>query len=646
MFKFALQFVNMKNLAAFLLIALGVCFSASAAEGDTIHIESHQATHWSWYGNYYDTVQFPETGTYRRILMYYTMGCPTSGCSQWDYTTKIEISDPVNDSTTNWFELVRIITPYAGDKDFGWEHTWVVDVTDYAPLFTGEREIKAHYSGYQDGFTITINFDFIEGTPPREVLGIDQIYHGAFKYGFSNDPIENYLVPTEIDVHQDMESAKFRMVASGHSFGGNENCAEFCEKYFRLYADNTQVAEHDVWRDDCGSNVLEAQTGTWIYERAGWCPGDETVRYDDEIGTYINAGQTAEINVDWESYNYTGGAGFDPQYIIEAQVFQYGAWEYETDAAIDAVLKPSMLDRQSHVNPICNNPEVVVSNTGSEPITRVELEYWTEGAPSILTYEWKGVIFPGKSEIISLPSEGWRLFGAKTANVFHAEITKVNSEVDVNAANNHFASPFEETEVYPEEMVIVFTNNGAMNETSYRIVNDAGTEVFANNGLGANVTQNDTVTLEPGCYTMIIEDSDCDGLSFFANSDGNGKIWIHPNDADDFFPPLHRFEPEFGCDIQRSFTVGYTLDADEPTALEPTQLRAYPNPSNDVIMLTVENGFEDGTITIYNQAGQMVRSMNISGVNGLEVSGLSDGVYIARYESEAKSSWTRFAIVR
>ena len=99
--------------------------------------------------------------------MHYTLGCPSIGCSEWDYTTKIEVANPLNDSTTQWLELVRIMTPYAGDRNEGWTHEWIIDVTDYASVLTGERIIKANYGGYQDGFTVTIDFEMIEGTPPR-----------------------------------------------------------------------------------------------------------------------------------------------------------------------------------------------------------------------------------------------------------------------------------------------------------------------------------------------------------------------------------------------------------------------------------------------------------------------------------------------
>jgi hypothetical protein len=46
----------------------------------------------TWYGGYTKPVKFPDGNTtYHKILMVYTMGCATGGCSDWDYTTKIEV---------------------------------------------------------------------------------------------------------------------------------------------------------------------------------------------------------------------------------------------------------------------------------------------------------------------------------------------------------------------------------------------------------------------------------------------------------------------------------------------------------------------------------------------------------------------------
>ncbi len=631
-------------------------FMASfAGEGDTIKVQSHQETHWDWNGSWYDTTAFPDTGSYRRILMHYTLGCPTGGCSEWDYTTRIEVADPVNDSTTRWVELTKIITPYAGDKNQNWKHEWIIDVTDYAPILTGERVVAARYGGWQDGFTVTIDFDFIEGTPPRNVLEVNTLYDGTYRYGFTNDPIESHLIPKDIQMHQDMESSKFRMVASGHSFGGNENCAEFCAKWYKLKINGSTAVQEDVWRDDCGSNALQGQTGTWIYNRAGWCPGDEAIRFDTEVGHIVEAGQTEEFDVDWESYTYTGGAGFDPQYGIEATIFQYAAWNFANDVAIDNVIRPSKQDRFWEMNPICNNPEIVITNTGSSNVTRVTFDFWVEGSPEIIRYEWKGALVPGESEQLVLPSYNKWLFGEKTNNVFHVEITSVNNKADEYAGNNHFKSFFEDTKVMPEEFIIAFNNNAAASETRYKVVSERGETVFSRTSALANTQFLDTVRLDTGCYTLIIEDIGCDGLSFFANNDGNGRIWLHPSgDPANFYPPLHQFDPEFGCEALLSFTVGYEL-GDEETMDYPTgtreltngKLTAYPNPSAGNTTFMLEEGLvTGGTLVVYNHTGQRVYETQIIGRNGTEVQGLPSGNYFAQYLTEGNVHTVKFTVIR
>ncbi|MDP4935449.1 MAG: peptide-N-glycosidase F-related protein [Salibacteraceae bacterium] len=624
-----------------------------AAEGDTTSIQSHQATHWSWFGNYYDTVQFPQTGTYRKIIMYYTLGCPSIGCSEWDYTTKIEVSDPLTDSTNRWVELTKIITPYAGDKNSGWTHTWAFDVTDFAPLLKGERQILASYSGYQDGFTITVNFDFIEGTPPREVLAVNTLYDGIFKYGFANDPIDNYLQPTPIAINANAESAKFRLVASGHSFGGAENCAEFCPKWYKLKIDGSQVVQEDVWRDDCGSNVLEAQTGTWVYDRAGWCPGDVAVPYETDITSFIDAGQSNTFDVDWENYNYTGGAGFDPQYGIEALVFQYGAWNFENDASLDKVIKPSMDDRNMRVNPICNNPEVEVSNTGSKIISRMKIRYWVEGSVDYFDHSWSGVLLPGENTRVELPSHGKWLFGGKTENVFYAQILEVNQTTDEYASNNLISAKFEDPIMFPERIVVAFNNNNVTNETRYYIYNDKGETVYSRTTSTASTNYTDTIDLDTGCYRFAVTDAGCDGLRFFANSAGNGKIWLHNAEPANYFPPLYQFEDEFGCETEFNFTVGYENGEEAegyPAGMMETtkqqNLWVYPNPSKGDITIAVRDFVEPGTLDIYNTSGQKVRSVQIVGMNSTQISGLAAGNYIAKFVGESTFQTASFVIVK
>jgi len=62
-----------------------------AAEGDTTKIRVHDAVHMSWWGEYNVMGVFPPAGTsFRRINLDFTLGCPPTGCSDWDYTVQVE----------------------------------------------------------------------------------------------------------------------------------------------------------------------------------------------------------------------------------------------------------------------------------------------------------------------------------------------------------------------------------------------------------------------------------------------------------------------------------------------------------------------------------------------------------------------------
>ena len=64
-------------------------YVAISAPGDTTTIRVHDNVSMVWYQNYDAQTTFPDGGeSWGRILLHYTMGCPSTGCSDWDYTTK------------------------------------------------------------------------------------------------------------------------------------------------------------------------------------------------------------------------------------------------------------------------------------------------------------------------------------------------------------------------------------------------------------------------------------------------------------------------------------------------------------------------------------------------------------------------------
>ena len=82
------------------IVLLGSVFSANAGPGDTTVVYAKDTLHWSGYGGYYTSAEFPDNDkSYQRIWMKTTLGCPDKGCSQWDYTTKFAVYDSTGRET-------------------------------------------------------------------------------------------------------------------------------------------------------------------------------------------------------------------------------------------------------------------------------------------------------------------------------------------------------------------------------------------------------------------------------------------------------------------------------------------------------------------------------------------------------------------
>src|SRR5690242_8840863 len=61
-----------------------------AATGDTIRVPVMDKYLWTWNGFQDRRVLCPDsTKTFEKILLKYTLTCPSGGCGEWDYTTGI-----------------------------------------------------------------------------------------------------------------------------------------------------------------------------------------------------------------------------------------------------------------------------------------------------------------------------------------------------------------------------------------------------------------------------------------------------------------------------------------------------------------------------------------------------------------------------
>jgi hypothetical protein len=644
-----------------------------AAPGDTTRIRVHDAVDMVWYENYDRPVTFPNSNvTYSKILMHYTMACASTGCSDWDYTTKIELRKPlgVMDSTvasidtistsplvvdTTWnvfevkesFELARVITPYGGYMRTGsngynsnWKHVHTFDVTDYAPLLKGMNEIRAFYGGWSSGFSVTIDFEFIEGTPPRNVLEVRNLWQsGGDGWSYQNPAHfeQTHLHPLSVAIPAEMQNAKLRFIPSGHGFDNNTSCAEFCEKLYYLKVDGTQVDSKLMWDPNCGMNPIYPQGGTWLYDRANWCPGTRTHAFDCELSSTLTAGTTHSFDIDIEPIVWSGTQA--PVYILETQLFIYGEKNHQVDAAIEDIISPSNKDDHKRFNPICNQAKVKIKNYGVQNLTSATITYSVNGN-NWRIYNWTGSLAFDETEIVELPmNEAGDWVGSQSPSEFIVLIENPNNQQDENNHNNRLTSRFQSTPVMPNAMEFQFRTNTRPAQTTWELYDGEGNVLKQNvANMTANTLYQDTFNLQPGCYLLKLKDTEKNGLSFWANNEGSGSARLRILGGSF----IQTFKADFGTELLYYFTVGYTLDVNTLTEAPKLDVSVYPNPTEGEFTVLIDSPEDDDVkIELTNVMGQIIESdvLKLQSFGTKEkkydLKGKSKGTYIIHITSKS-----------
>ncbi|TNE26303.1 MAG: T9SS type A sorting domain-containing protein [Bacteroidetes bacterium] len=632
-----------------------------AGPGDSTVVRAMDHMDLTWYGSYSDTATLPsQATTYNKILMVYTMGCASGGCSDWDYTTQINLYEPtgmmdssvasldtistnplVIDTTWNVFEvnrtweLGRVITPYGGYMRQGsagynnsWEHPFVFDVTDFAHLLHDTVAIAAAYKGWSSGFSATVDFIFIEGTPARPVVQMNQVYSRYGQYIQTATFESNVLPPVTVPVNPNAVDGVFRFTPTGHGFVNALNCAEFCNKHFTLYKDGAQVARHDMWRDDCGMNPIYPQGGTWLYDRANWCPGDDAIIFQDEIGSLSGLSQV-EMNVDVEAYSYTVPSGETPAgYELEGVLVQYDDFQIDVDGEITDIIAPNNNVEFRRYNPACRQAMVRITNRGGDTLTSAVIRYGIPGS-WIQHYTWSGSLAYGESEVVTMPMVGpWPWANAQSGE-FEAHIDVAGDQV---AYNNDKFSQFDIPTVHPSNMVIVTRTNAAGNETHWELFNDAGQIVASRDGLSSNQFFYDTLDLPSGCYELRVMDRGKDGLSWWANNDGAGYVQLRNNGGTT--PLFLKLQADFGTEIRHMFTIDGELSVSEHNLDE--FLDVAPNPSNGIFEMLYSGDAAPQAWVVTDLQGRVIAQSHgeIDVRTMIDLSSEAVGMYVLRYTTD------------
>ena len=621
------------------IIFFFISFQIIYSQEDTIFIQAHDYVDMDWYGNYDAWANFPsDENTYRKILMHYDMRCSSSGCSGWDYTTKIslmkengEVDENGNPVFIHDQTLANVITPYgtymqgSGSNGFSpnWVQRYTYDVTDFAPLLKDSVLIRAFYGGWSTGFNVTLNFEFIEGTPPRNVLDIQNLWYGSNSYS----DIQNILSDTLVFIPQEAKNSIMRVTISGHGQDG-----EFTPGVdYTVSLNGENLYTQEIWRDDCGEVALYPQGGTWIYDRANWCPGDKATTRDHELTSFIQTGQ--ENLLDFNIYRPNWNPA-EASYIYDAQLITFEEPNFNLDAVMEDIISPSDKDEYFRFNPSCSNPIIKIKNQGSQTLNSAEIHYGFDQFSNNIFY-WSGSLKFGETEIIELPPISWNWDNQTT---FYANILMPNNFEDEYEVNNMLKSNYEYVEEYPSSFAMWFKTNSYPNESSYEIRNNENELIFSKTGMEANTLYKDTFNLSPGCYKIQILDTggnqnlNEDGLSWWANDDGSGYARLREVPGGFF----KYYQADFGTELTDYFRVGNYFMSN--TEIEDILFDVFPNPSNGNFNVFVESNINNKVILkIIDINGKVIKEM-IKGegasYQNFTIKDLPNGIYTILLESE------------
>lgn len=441
------------------------------------------------------------------------------------------------------WEIGRYITPYGIGLDLGPKgFKWIFDVTDYAGILHDNVTLSA---GNQQEL-IDLTFKFVKGTPPRDVKQIDQLWstRGAW---FPDVLTNKTLEPVNVPLRADAASFRVKTWSSGHEFDNPTNCAEFCQRLHNIAVDGTLRKEWLLWTE-CGDNPVYPQGGTWLIDRAGWCPGAPVDLYDHEITPWVTPGRTASIDYGIKTDTTSENWG---RWDVTGQLVGYGAVNHDLDGAIDQIISPTTWEYYGRLNPICGSPIIVIQNRGARPLTSLRISYGIDGQPSS-SYDWTGSLpFLGK-DTIALPVPAW---GEQNGmSTFRVIASSPNGGTDQYVPNDTMTSTFEPAPLYYNDVTVVIkTNNFANEQFNWSLRKIGGATVASGTNLESNKLYELTYDLADGCYEFLFSNRLGYGLDFwFLRSQlGTGSLALRSGNL-----TLKNFEADFGNQQWLQFRVG------------------------------------------------------------------------------------------
>lgn len=523
------------------------------------------------------------------------------------------------------YELMSFVTPYGINLDLGIEgKTWSFDVTEFGPILKGNKRIYMNRGGqWQED--IDIQFEFMEGTPVRDIINITQLWP-VTSTGYQEILNNNRFEPREVNIDNNTKSTEMKSVITGHGQQG-----EFIPRTHTMSMNGVPLS-YQVWTE-CSDNPVYPQGGTWVYDRAGWCPGapSDVQRFD--VTDFIS--NTGPNTVD---YSINTAAG-DSRYIVNMQLVEYGDPNYSNDVELLEIRNPSSDIIHERYNPACQAPVIKIRNNGTQALTQLEINYGFDNDGEVLltdgqTYLWNGNLEFLEEEEIELP-----FFPGLTLPEGVKFRVKFNGD-DEDNDNNTLVSDIRAVDHYDNDVIIQFKTNFVPSETSYTVYDQNGIVVLQklSSSVAGNTVYTDTLQNLNGCYQLVINDTGGDGLSWWANNDGDGYVAVRADGAG-----WNTLPADFGSVYRYDFTTGIIVSTDDVTADEVMTI--FPNPVSAGLFIELDSRLSNGSILITNEMGQQLHTESINGRTDFyidEINRFTSGIYHLTVITESSTFTQRF----
>ena len=233
--------------------------------------------------------------------------------------------------------------------------------------------------------------------------------------------------------------------------------------------------------------------------------------------------------------------------------------------------------------------------------------------------------------------------------------------LDQNIFNDRYSSQVLPAPTVPKDIIIkMATNNSTnpstgFNQTTWTLYDENGTVVaFRDNCSNATAYDDTLRDLPPGCYKLSIDDSGCDGISWWANTAGGaGTFRIARINGTNAMP---NFNGDFGC----NFTQQFKILAPPPTtfvAIEDVNdnqvntIDVYPNPVTNTAYVKFDlSKRQTVKLSVLDISGKLLYKKDIpnAGFNyeQIPVGQLNAGVYFVSIVMEDGSQVTKKMVIQ